>query len=88
MISAFRELGWSIRTNTINVITAEVSGKWYGARQTAYALIDHDKVYLNIIHYGTVKGRLPFNFGLNQRKLDQVIAAFRGLQIQPENRLH
>ena len=87
IVSAFGELGWDVHTNTKYVITAGANNKkwWRGAGQTATALLNDQAVYLNIIHGGTSKGRLPFYFGSNQRKLNRLVATMRTLQSTSEN---
>jgi len=85
IVSAFHELGWDVRTNTKYVVTAGANNKWWTIGQTATALLDDQAVYLNVIHGGTSKGRLPFYFGSNQRKLNRLIATIQALQSTSEN---
>ncbi|TGE18662.1 hypothetical protein [Hymenobacter elongatus] len=76
VLFAFKTLGWEVRSNTPFAVIAGANNKWWSNHgQTATALITDNKVYLNLIHGGTSKGRLPFYFGSNQRKLNRAIAA-------------
>jgi hypothetical protein len=75
VIFALSALDWDVRTNSRSEVTAGARNKWWrGAGQTATTLIVDDKIYLNVSHGSTYKGRLPFYFGSNRRKLNRLIA--------------
>ncbi|WP_162910487.1 hypothetical protein [Hymenobacter oligotrophus] len=79
---AIQKLGWQIISNTRYCITAGANNKWWrGAGQTLTVLLDQDNIYLNVVHGGTVKARLPFYFGSNQRKLKRLIATINMMQL-------
>lgn len=84
VVAAFRTLGWDVHTNTKYIVTAGANNKWWrGAGQTATAILADNRVYLNIIHGGTVKGRMPFYFGSNRRKLKRAIATIQQINSLP-----
>lgn len=88
VLFAFKTLGWEIHSNTKDFIISGANNKWWSNHgQTATALIADDKVYLNVIHGGTSRGRLPFYFGSNRRKLQRAIAAIKSAQLSSGNQI-
>ncbi|TGE23853.1 hypothetical protein E5K00_01155 [Hymenobacter aquaticus] len=86
VVAAFQALGWTTYVDTATVVTAGATNKsWIGAGQTATALLDQNMIYLNVIHGSAQKGRLPFYFGSNQRKLKQLLTTIQTLQVSPEH---
>ncbi|WP_227608036.1 hypothetical protein [Hymenobacter translucens] len=74
IVFTFQKLGWGITQNTQYVVRADVPHKWYGfVGQTATALIQEKAVHLNILHHSASKGRSPFSYGFNGKKLTQLI---------------
>ena len=86
VVAAFRALGWQVHTNTKYVVTAGANNErwWRGAGQTATAILADNQVYLHVTHGGNARrGRLPFYFGSNRRKLKRAIATIQKINSLP-----
>ncbi|WP_460575256.1 hypothetical protein [Hymenobacter coalescens] len=78
--SVMQKLGWEIFSHSPYTIVAGASNNpWWGAGQTATVLVADDRMYANVVHGATIKGRLPFYFGSNQRKLKRLVASMQAL---------
>ncbi len=78
VVSIFQKLGWNIMQNNQRVVRATTDSLM---SQTATILIQENAIYLNVLHLGASRGRLPFSFGSNARKLRLLIKAIENEQL-------
>ncbi|GAB2943229.1 hypothetical protein GCM10027048_04800 [Hymenobacter coalescens] len=71
MVTVFEELNWNIQQNTPQVVRAFTDGY---ISQVGIALIQPNRVLLNVLHIGHRRGRLPFSFGQNKKMLQRLIS--------------
>ena len=80
LVSACEKLGWRIIQNENNLVRAALPRKWYGfVGQTATAFMQDEIIFLNVIHEAAARGRSPFAYGINDKKLHILINTINGL---------
>ena len=85
LVSAYRILGWHIVQNEKSLVRASLPRKWYGfVSQNATALIQDEVISLNVIHEAAARGRSPFAYGMNDKKLSALISTINNLLIKEE----
>lgn len=72
IVKTFQELSWEVDVNADYIVTAHIKNPYGFIGQYITALIENSSIYLNVKQRGTFKGRIPFFFGYNQKRLNQV----------------
>ncbi|UYZ59647.1 hypothetical protein [Hymenobacter latericus] len=69
--TVFGELNWNIQQNTPQVVRAFTDGY---ISQVGIALIQPNRLLLNVLHIGHRRGRLPFSFGQNEKMMRLLVS--------------
>jgi len=72
VVKTFQDLSWEVDLNADYMVTAHIKNPYGFIGQYITALIENNNIYLNVKQKGTFKGRIPFFFGYNQKRLNQV----------------
>ena len=75
LLATLSEQGWRIGPANKFSVIAFRGGKWIGISVQVTALIKDRLIYLNLMNNTTIRGRFPFSFGKNARKMRQLITA-------------
>jgi hypothetical protein len=68
-----QELDWVLIQESKYALVAVTSVWLRFIEQQIVVLVDDNCVYINVKHLGTIRGRFPSLFGLNQRRMNQLI---------------
>ncbi|WP_140466134.1 hypothetical protein [Hymenobacter nivis] len=87
LLFAIDHLNWSLLMNEDTTVTAVIDNRLGFINQNLIALITDQAIYFNIKHEGTSKGRVPFFFGLNEKRGIQLVQAIEQYNFDQNNGL-
>jgi len=71
------DLNWTIVEKNKNLIAAHISSAYGLLRQRMVVISSENYIYINVKHIGTGKGRFPSLFGLNRKRVSQLVSELK-----------